>query len=175
MFYLILTTKTFYLFLTTKTFYSLLTTKTFYSLLTTKTFYFSKTTAATYVCTHFQRSKPACHPHSCTYTEHTLARVSHSASQPPNSQMPGVGARASGIRTLADKSNAIVILDKMEYEMKMNNLLDDTITYNKLTNDPTKAVIAHFDKTVKRVLKNHPNSIKRFVTVSPSLPYIYME
>ena len=79
-----------YLLFTTKTFYILFTTKTFYLLLTTKTFYFSKTTAATYVRTHSQRSKPVCHQHSCTYTEHTLARVSHSAS---NSQMPGVGAR----------------------------------------------------------------------------------
>ena len=58
--------------------------KTFYSLLTTKTFYFSKTTAVTYLHTHSQRSKPACHPHSCTYTEHTLARISHSATQQPN-------------------------------------------------------------------------------------------
>ena len=105
-FYLLLTSETFrilltynmfYLILTTKTFYLFSTTKTFYSLLTTKTFYFSKTTAATYVCTHSQRSKPVSHPHSCTYTEHTLARVSHSASQPPNSQMPGVGARAAWI------------------------------------------------------------------------------
>ena len=105
MFYLLLTSETFrilltynmfYLILTTKTFYLFLTTKTFYSLLTTKRFYFSKTTAATYVRTHSQRSKPARHPHGCTDTEHTLARASHPASQPPNSQMPGVGARATG-------------------------------------------------------------------------------
>ena len=87
----------FYLILTTKTFYLFLTIKTFYSLLTTKPFNFNKTTAATYVRTHSQRSRPVSHPHSCTYTEHTLARVSHSASQPPNSQMPGVGARAAGL------------------------------------------------------------------------------
>ena len=73
--------------------------------------------------------------------------------------------------TKAYKSNVIVIFGKMEYEMKMNNLLDDTITHNKLTKDTTEAVIAHFNKTEKRVLKNHPNLIKRFATVSP---YLYV-
>ena len=67
------------------------------------------------------------------------------------------------------KSNAILIFGKMEYEMKISNLLDDTITYNKLTKDPTEAVIAYFNKTEKRVLKNHPNLIKRLATVSPYL------
>ena len=88
----------FCLILTTKTFYLFLTTKTFYSLLTTKKFYFSKTTAATYVRTHSQKSKPVTQPATriAVRTLNTLARVSHSASQPPNSQMPGVGARATG-------------------------------------------------------------------------------
>ena len=54
----------------------------------------------TYVRTHSQRSKPVSQPATRiavrTHAEHTLARVSHSTSQPPNSQMPRVGARASG-------------------------------------------------------------------------------
>ena len=98
----------FYLTLTTKTFYLFLSTKTFYLLLTTKTFYFSKTTAATYERTHSQKSKPACHPLSCTYTKHTLARVSHSATQQPNAW--GWGSCFPAAR--AHKTTATAILSQ---------------------------------------------------------------
>ena len=39
----------------------------------------------------------------------------------------------------ADKGKAAVIMDKEEYNNKVNTMLSDTNTYKKLTRDPTQA------------------------------------
>ena len=38
----------------------------------------------------------------------------------------------------SDKGRCTVVVDKISYEAKVNNLLSDTSTYTKLKKDPTK-------------------------------------
>ena len=75
--------------------------------------------------------------------------------------------------TKADKSNALVILDKDDYERKLSLLLEDPITYRPLNKDPTDTVNSNFNKTIKQVLKGSPELVKRFTTTTPALPYMY--
>ena len=75
--------------------------------------------------------------------------------------------------TRADKSNSIVILDKVDYISKMHTLLDDDVTYRKLTKNPLDDVIKTFNSGLKRILKANKDLIKQFSVQSPSLPYLY--
>ena len=75
--------------------------------------------------------------------------------------------------TKADKSNAVVILNKVDYISKMNNLLNDESTYSKLRSNPLENVNANFNKKLKQLLKNDKQLIKKFSSLSPSLPYMY--
>ena len=75
--------------------------------------------------------------------------------------------------TKADKSNSIVILDKVDYISKMHTLLDDDVTYRKLTKNPLDDVIKTFNSGLKRILKANKDLINQFFTLSPSLPYLY--
>ena len=69
-------------------------------------------------------------------------------SKPPRSNISK--AEREAIRSLAkddsvvilpaDKGRTTVILDKQDYQNKVNTLLDDTNTYEKLTSDPTRSV-----------------------------------
>ena len=52
--------------------------------------------------------------------------------------------------TKADKSNAMVILDKHDYNEKMYVLLNDNNTYKLLTSNPLERVIANFNGKIKR-------------------------
>ena len=75
--------------------------------------------------------------------------------------------------TKADKSNALVILDKTDYISKIGNMLSDATTYAKLNKDPGDSVVSNFNKTIKSVLSGHPDLIKQFITLAPSMPYLY--
>lgn len=75
--------------------------------------------------------------------------------------------------TKADKSNAVVIMDKVDYISKMNDLLIDDVTYYKLEKSPLETVNAQFNKKIKTLLKGDDELIKRFSSRSPSLPYMY--
>ena len=69
-------------------------------------------------------------------------------SKPPRSNISK--AEREAIRSLAkddsvvilpaDKGRTTVILDKQDYQNKVNTLLDDTNTYEKLTSDPTRSI-----------------------------------
>ena len=75
--------------------------------------------------------------------------------------------------TKADKANAIVILDKKAYHQKLCQLLDDETTYSNLTSDPTERVNKNFNTNVKSLLQNNPVSLKSFLMINPSLPYLH--
>ena len=75
--------------------------------------------------------------------------------------------------TKADKSNAMVILNKQDYDDKLYLLLSDLTTYEPLTSDPSERVLSNFNKRVKTVLKNNQDLSKQLLTISPSLPYLY--
>ena len=55
----------------------------------------------------------------------------------------------------------------------MNELLNDNATYVKLNKDPTIDVNTSFNKELKKILKGSPELIKQFLTINPSLPYMY--
>lgn len=75
--------------------------------------------------------------------------------------------------TKADKSNALVILDKEDYNGKIYDLLNDRDTYSTLTSDPYERKLRDFNKKIKVLLKNNPDLIKQLSTISSSLPYLY--
>ena len=75
--------------------------------------------------------------------------------------------------TKADKSNSFVILDKVNYVEKIDELLNDESTYTKLNKDPTIGVNKNFNSKIKTLLRNYPNLLKSFLVTNPSLPYLY--
>lgn len=65
--------------------------------------------------------------------------------------------------TKADKSNTLVIFNKEEYENKMNSLLNDSTTYEKLKSSPLKRLSSAYNKKVK-LLKDVPNiEVNKFI------------
>jgi len=46
------------------------------------------------------------------------------------------------IITKADKSNKVVILEKDDYDSKIETILKDISTYKKLNSDPTESYVA---------------------------------
>lgn len=75
--------------------------------------------------------------------------------------------------TKADKSNALVVLNKQDYLDKMVALLSDSDTYSLLNSNPTERISGSFNKKLKCIFKGKPTMIKQFMTISPSLPYLY--
>ena len=75
--------------------------------------------------------------------------------------------------TKADKTNALVVLNKQDYIDKIDLLLNDVNTYEPLISNPCERVLSHFNKKVKSILKNNQDLMKRFLTISPSMPYLY--
>ena len=73
----------------------------------------------------------------------------------------------------ADKSNTVVIMDKEMYMQKQIELLSDTETYTKLHTNPQDNVIKTFKSTIKSLLKNRQDLIKKFRSEAPPLPYMY--
>ena len=54
----------------------------------------------------------------------------------------------------ADKGRAVCVMDRSDYEHKIDELLSDSKTYEKLKSDPTPA----YSSKAKKVLKNIENS-----------------
>ena len=75
--------------------------------------------------------------------------------------------------TKADKSNAVVIMNKQDYINKMETLLSDENTYEGLQNNPIESVNSNFNKKVKSLLKDNEDVLKCVTSISPSLPYMY--
>ena len=75
--------------------------------------------------------------------------------------------------TKADKSGALVIMNKSEYIEKMDSLLGDESTYKELNKNPLESVNSGFNKKVKTLLKGNETLIKKLCVISPSLPYMY--
>lgn len=75
--------------------------------------------------------------------------------------------------TTADKSKALVILNKEDYQTKMLDLLSDETTYYKVNTNPLNSVNSHFNKKLKILLKNNDCLVKQLISLSPSLPYMY--
>ena len=55
----------------------------------------------------------------------------------------------------------------------MKALLDDQDTYVKLRNNPLERVNTSFNKSIKNILVGHKELISKFMTICPSLPYLY--
>ena len=55
----------------------------------------------------------------------------------------------------------------------MENLLSDENTYEALQKNPIETVNTNFNKKVKSLLKDNEDIMKRIISISPSLPYMY--
>lgn len=54
----------------------------------------------------------------------------------------------------ADKGRATVLLDRTNYEKKLQDMLDDTSTYRKLTNDPTPSLERRMNSILLKLHKD---------------------
>ncbi len=53
------------------------------------------------------------------------------------------------------------------------DLLNDPSTYNKLSKNPLDSQVSDFNKNVEQNFQDNDELIKKFVTISPCLPYMY--
>ena len=74
----------------------------------------------------------------------------------------------------ADKGNCFVVMDKKEYNEKMQALLSDPNTYNKVTKPPFKRIERELNShllELKRQKKNLTNEhTKNFIQLTAYLP-----
>ena len=63
-------------------------------------------------------------------------------------------SRKDIIITKANKGGKTVLLDKSTYIQKINDLLKDSSTYEKVNSDPLKKWQSKFNKQLKTILKN---------------------
>ena len=75
--------------------------------------------------------------------------------------------------TKADKSSAVVIMNKVDYIEKMENLLSDENTYKTMQRNPLDIVNSQFNKKVKFLLRDRKDLITKFCKLTPTLPYMY--
>ena len=75
--------------------------------------------------------------------------------------------------TRADKANTIVIMDKLAYVDKMNILLNDQETYEKLTSNPLERINAEFHQNIREIFEDNQQLINKFKQSSSSLSYLY--
>ncbi|XP_013142201.1 PREDICTED: uncharacterized protein LOC106106199 [Papilio polytes] len=70
----------------------------------------------------------------------------------------------------ADKGNATVILDTVEYEQKITQLVSDTATYKKVNYNPTSRVTTKLNKILNTLPHEEKNQLR---PVNPTSPKIY--
>ena len=75
--------------------------------------------------------------------------------------------------TKADKSNCVVILDKVTYNDKILELLSDQTTYKPLNKNPLDNEIKNFNSKIKSILKDNNDLLSKIKINAPSLPYLY--
>ena len=80
---------------------------------------------------------------------------------------------SSIIVTKADKGGKIVIMDRVDYNTKMENLLNDPNTYLQLRSNPLSRIQSTFNSRLKEITKDVIFDCKRFIRRLPSLPYMY--
>ena len=75
----------------------------------------------------------------------------------------------------SDKDGKIVIMDKDFYLNKINQLLSDTNTYDKLTKNPLQNVPTEFFRKVRSIGKDKKSIelLEKFKVINPKLPYFY--
>ncbi|XP_076031987.1 uncharacterized protein LOC143019896 [Oratosquilla oratoria] len=75
--------------------------------------------------------------------------------------------------TKADKSNTLVIMNKTNYLENIKEILSDTETYCELNKNPLDLVNNSFSKKIKSMFKDDDNLMKKFMSTSPNIPYMY--
>ena len=73
----------------------------------------------------------------------------------------------------ADKANTIVLLNKSDYIDKMDTLLNDPNTYEKLISNPLENVNAYYNKQVREIFGNNKDLVNEFRSWNSKLPYLY--
>ena len=73
----------------------------------------------------------------------------------------------------ADKGNKIVIMNTHQYNSKCINLLNDTNTYQTLTNNPHKQSQQTFNNSLQQILKEYPTIHKNNKAYMTQIPQFY--
>ena len=75
--------------------------------------------------------------------------------------------------TKADKGNKVVIMNKLDYVAKLDDIVGDISTYESINSNPLKIWQRAYNSSIKTLLKEHPNLAKRFNSYLPQLPFMY--
>ena len=75
--------------------------------------------------------------------------------------------------TKADKSSALVIMDKRDYVNKMEELLSDNQTYVHLDRNPLSTVNSSYNRVIERIFSFSKELKYQFKPITPRLPYMY--
>ena len=75
----------------------------------------------------------------------------------------------------ADKGGKVVVMDKSMYDSKIENLLDDVQTYEKLKDNPLVKVNKFIRSTISEISKScpDPSLLKKFLIPNCNLSYLY--
>ena len=73
----------------------------------------------------------------------------------------------------ADKGSKIVIMNKNDYESKMNLVLSDPYVYKKIKTNPLKKMQSAFNSGLNTICKQYNADMKYYISRLPSLPHIY--
>ena len=74
--------------------------------------------------------------------------------------------------TKADKGGKVVILNSNDY-CKLEDILSDHSTYERVNKEPLKPWQQQYNRDLKRILKDHSELAKKYLSFLPSLPYMY--
>ena len=72
--------------------------------------------------------------------------------------------------TKADKTAALVIMDREDYNRKMTIILSDDTTYERICGDPTEKVNSNFNLTFKKIVGNKSHLTNSFIKPCCKLP-----
>ena len=75
--------------------------------------------------------------------------------------------------TRADKSKTIVIMDKIDYNNKMQSMLEDRNIYEHLISNPLERYNATYNRQIREIFVHNKAYIDRFKCKAKTLPYLY--
>ena len=73
----------------------------------------------------------------------------------------------------ADKTAALVIMDREDYNRKMTTILSDDTTYERICGDPTEKVNFNINRTIKKSFGNKSDLTNSYIKPCCKLPYMH--
>ena len=75
--------------------------------------------------------------------------------------------------TKADKSNKVVIMNKLDYIANLDYIVGDISTYESINSNPLKTWQRANNSSIRAILKEDPNLANRFNSDLSQLPFMF--